>query len=200
MREFISIVEGRDAPLYRAYREPQWAVKALRDDELVGSSAQRYWPDGKRRMDDAPDYRESFWMKGLSMTRDIDYAKQWGDVVMVFDQRLLSQRFKFEPFNWGYSIPGGNHHKREREEFLVLKKTGETFGDENWPHGKLDTKRFREPEGSIKPLSKYLIGFWLDQTLDHPEGYKHGLPEEDLTYLKSHPKFLGYFKNPRKRK
>ena len=198
MREFISIVEGRDAPLYRAYREPQWAVKALRDDELVGSTTQRYWPDGKRRIDDDPEYKDSFWMKGLSMTRDMEFAKMWGDVVLVFDQRLLSQRFKFEPFNWGYSIPSGNHHKREREEFLVLKKTGDTFGGNDWTMA--DSKRFREPEGSIKPLSKYLIGFWLDQELNTPEGYTHGLPDEDLSYLKSHPKLLGYFENPRRRK
>lgn len=198
MREFISIVEGRDAPLYRAYREPKWAVRALRDDELVGSTTQRYWPDGKRRMDDDPEYRTSFWMKGLSMTRDMEFAKVWGDVVMVFDQRLLAQRFKIEPFNWGFSIPQGNHHKREREEFIVLKKTGKTFQDED---GSVQSYRdFATPEGSIKGMSKYLIGFWLDESLNTPGGYTHGLPDDDLSYLKSHPKFLGYFKDPRVKK
>lgn len=198
MREFISIVEGRDAPLYRAYREPKWAVKALRDDELLGTTTQRYWPDGKRRLDNDPEYQSSFWMKGLSMTRDIEFAKVWGDVVMVFDQRLLSQRFKIEPFNWGYSIPQNKEHKREREEFLVLKKTGETFTD---PDGSVKNyKRFAAPEGSIQNMSKYLIGFWLDQHLVDPDGYTHGLSDEDLAYLKDHPKFLGYFENPRRRK
>lgn len=199
----MTIVEGRDAYLYRAYQEPKWAIAALKDDKLVGSSAQRYWPDGVRRKDDDPEYRNSFWMKGLSMTRDFEYAKMWGDVVMVFDQRLLSQRHKIEPFNWGFSIPGGNHHKREREEFVVLKKTGDTFGDENFSGTgvtRLDLNRFKEPEGAIVPLTKYLIGFWLDETLNEPEGYKHGMTEADLEYLKTHPKCLGYFKNPRLRR
>ena len=53
----------------------------LINNKIDGYTWQRYWPDGKRRKDDDPDYNKSFYMKGLSLTREIDYAKSWNGVV-----------------------------------------------------------------------------------------------------------------------
>jgi hypothetical protein len=190
MRYVEIISEGRDAPLFRGYKDKEFAIKAIEDNEIVGSTTQRFWPDGKRRKDNEPDYQSSYWMKGASFTRDFNYAASWGCVVLEIDQIILTQRTKIMPLNWGYSIPSGNDHKREREEFAITKKTPDTYNDidadgEEIPT-KFNYKRFSKPEGAIKNLDKMLLGIYVDwRKMDHPEKIK---------ILLDHPKFKGLYK------
>jgi translation initiation factor IF-1 len=109
--------------VYHGMKIP-FAMQALRADKLEGRTIQRYWPDGKRMKDNQPGYDESFWLKGFSTTRDIKYAQTWGEVVLELDKNKIAQRFKIIPFNWGYSIPADNHHKKEREEFIKNRHHG----------------------------------------------------------------------------
>lgn len=123
MRISDLIFEGRDAPLYHGVRF-DYAIDQLENNRIEGRTTQRFWPDGRRLKDNDPEYENSFWLKGVSLTRDIDYAKHWADIIYVLDQRLLAQRYKIIPFNWGYANTRtrGVDPKREREEFVVLGK------------------------------------------------------------------------------
>lgn len=124
---YQNLLEGRDAPLYHGVRF-DYAIEQLQKNRIEGRTSQRFWPDGRRLKDNHPEYEDSFWLKGVSLTRDIKYAQHMGDIVYVIDQRRLSQRYKIIPFNWGYS---GKHRqvdpKREREEFVVLGKIYKSF-------------------------------------------------------------------------
>ena len=185
-------MEGRDAPLYRGIRDLKFAVQALQSNTMPGHTTQRWWPDGKRRKENDPEYQGSYWMKGVSFTRDKRYAEQWGAVVFHIDQRVLANNTKLVPFNWGYSIPSDNHHKREREEFAVTRKNPDTY--RNPPEydgdpGSFDNQRFHAPEGDIKNLDKMLLGIYLDSTYQS-ENYAGN---EAVQYLINHPKFRGYY-------
>lgn len=195
------ICEGRDAPLYHAFSKPKYAALSLKNNELAATSSQRFWADGKRRKDNDPEYNGSFWMKGVSFTRDFAYAKQWGDVVFQIDQTILTQQTKITPFNWGFSIPDnlfgkGNHQKREREEFAIVKKTPDTYVRSEEDGGGFDANRFNEPEGSIKNLDKMLLGIYVSDDIEvkswhEQEANKLGVSIQDII---DHPKFKGFYK------
>ena len=70
--KYIEIFEGRDAPLYHSYRDIAFAILAIKNNEIAATSTQRFWKDGRRLKDDNTDYYSSFWMKGVSTTRDIE--------------------------------------------------------------------------------------------------------------------------------
>lgn len=202
------ITEGRDALLYHGYSDPENFAHAMQRDAMLGTTTQRWWDDGKRRKDDDPEYETSNWMKGLSFTRDPRFAMQWGRIMIAVDQRIIAQRHQMVPFNWGYSIPDHNYdggrrqeHKREREEFAVTHK-GDQYRRED---GTMDQNRFRQPEGEITGLSKYLRGIWLDRNMvwDDPED-RHplsayfqrkmkeaGMPVSEII---THPLFKGYYR------
>lgn len=179
--------------LFRGFRELNFFADAIVHDRIVGSTTQRYWPDGKRRKDNDPEYQSSNWMKGVSFTRDIKFAMKWGSAVIAVDKSIIAQRHKIVPFNWGYSIPSGNHHKREREEFVITHLGGD------YPN----MLGFKEPEGEIRNLSSMLKGIWLTQLSIHDPKEKYPL---DTYYQKqllsgglsimdvvSHPKFKGFY-------
>lgn len=122
MRVSELINEGRDAPLYHGVSYDH-AIDQLKNNRIEGRTTQRFWPDGRRLKDTHPEYEDSFWLKGVSLTRDVNYAKHWADIIYVIDQRKLSQRYKIIPFNWGYASRARQvDPKREREEFVVLGK------------------------------------------------------------------------------
>ena len=174
------ILEGRDAPLYHGIREWNHALQALNNNEIAATSSQRFWKNGQRLKDDHPDYENSFWMKGVSMTRSKRFAFGWASIVFVIDQTILSKNYKIIPFNWGYSIPTENNHKREQEEFVVIKKTFDTYyNNENF-----DYDRFVNPEGSIKNLSSMLKDIYLDS---------HYKNVSWASTFANHPKFSGWF-------
>ena len=91
-REIIN--EGRDASLFHGYSKPSFAILALNNNEMAATSSQRFWADGKRRKDNDPEYFKSFWMKGVSATRDIFYAMNWGDIVFELDQSVIARKYK----------------------------------------------------------------------------------------------------------
>ena len=132
IRQFVS--ELGVTPLYHAIKSKN-AITALKEDKLGGYSIQRIWPDGKRLKDDEPGYEKSNYMRGISTTRDIEYANKWNDVIFVFDPTKLKTKYKVVPYNWGYSIGRGyiqgSRMKREREEFVI---TGFSEGQKNDEH------------------------------------------------------------------
>lgn len=197
------LTEGRDAYLYHAFKEIPYAIQALVEDELLGTTKQRRWKGGVYKTDDIPDYNDSYWMKGISMTRDLNFAKRWGEVVLVLDQRKLSYNYRFIPFNWASTIGGSikTSHKREREEYLVLDRKPETYKqkEEDGDPRLIDMYMFDQPAArKVKPLHRYMIGFYVN---DHVKTsvylmrkeYK-GMTLEDV--IKRHPKFLGFYSDP----
>jgi hypothetical protein len=193
MRYCDILMEKRESPLYHAISFDH-SVTALTNDELLGTTTQRYWPDGNRRKDNASDYNDSFWMKGISFTRDWRFAQSFNNVVFSLDQALLSNRYKIIPFNWGFSLPKGNHHKREREEFLVTKMTGSTFMEPEDPDdptsgSRLNVKAMKAPNGKVAPLSRYLLGIYVQKP-------KHSFDTDYIEQIVNHPKFLGFYSPP----
>jgi hypothetical protein len=121
MRAQQLITEGRDAPLYHGVMHTH-AISHLTNNRIEGRTTQRFWPDGRRLKDNHKEYKDSFWLKGVSLTRTKSYAQHWRDIVFELDQTKLSKKYKMIPFNWGYanSRTRGQNYKRETEEFLVL--------------------------------------------------------------------------------
>ena len=187
------ILEGPDAPLYRAM-QLEFALDSLNANKIAGTTKHRFWKHGKRYNDAHPEWDDAFWMKGVSLTRDIKFAQSWATVVFQLDQRRLQQTYKIIPFNWGFGIAGGyNHHKMEREEFVVLKKTFDRYWNET--HDSKDHERWKMPEGAIEPLDRYLVHIYADEILQNPRWESE---IEDVKVLTSHPKFRGWFKNPKR--
>jgi len=187
------------APLYHAITHER-AIKALDENKLGGYTIQRYWKDGRRRKDDEPDYESGLWMRGLSLTRDIEFAKTWNDVIFVFDQEKIKTKYKLLPYNWGYSIGNGYKQgarmKREREEFLITgissehnPKTGKPYTQQRRRFKAFDDMR-NTPNGYIEPLDKYLIGFFISERfIDILKKYN----KEEFNLLKKNDKYLGYY-------
>ncbi len=159
-------------------------ISALKENKLGGYSTQRIWDDGKRLKDDMPGYEESNFLRGISATRDIEYANKWNDIIFVFDYDKIKTKYKTIPYNWGYSIGGRyrqNHRsKREREEFII---TGINKKDNNFNFIEMRST----PNGYIEPLDKYLIGFYISNHLGRFIDEKHKL------YIMSHKKYLGVY-------
>jgi hypothetical protein len=161
----------------------------LENNSLGGYSFQRTWAGGKRLKDDMPGYNESDYLRGISATRDPEYANNWNDVIFVFDLDKIKTKYKIVPYNWGYSIGGGYRQdyrsKREKEEFIA---TGYNKGFEDDKNNEKFIKMISKPNGYIEPLNKYLIGFYIS---NHIGKYMN---EEFREYLINHKKYLGMYK------
>jgi hypothetical protein len=199
MRAYEFLTEGRDAPLYHGINKIEHAITALKNNRLAATTTQRFWPDGKRRVQQSPndqEYENSYWMKGLSLTRDKDMAFGWGNVVFILDQTKLAQRYKFVPLNWMYSIKNSISRKKEREEFLVVKSTPDTYHDqvdEDDPDFKpFNVNRFTSVEGYVENLNKYLLGIYVSDNFDN-NYFSIELTEEERNLIFKHPKFLGIY-------
>ncbi len=151
--DFLSEEYSR-ANLYHAI-EIDRAKTALETNKLDCYSFQRIWPGWKRLKDDHPDYFKSQFLRGISLTRDFDYAKNWNSVVFEFDQEKLRSKWKISPYNWGYSIGRGYRQgiraKREREEFLITGLTDRDPRDKDF-RGLGNESPLTKPVGSIRPL------------------------------------------------
>jgi len=149
----------------------------IENDELLGYSSQRFWEDGLGRKDNDSDYETSYWYKGISTTRDLNFAKYWGKhAIIVFDRDKLKTKYKIVPYQWNYTI-GADYvkdYKKEREEFVV------TGIQKKWDYLKA--------VGSIQPLSKYMKGFYL---VDEKNIYKNDI--EFYKELKNKKYFLGTY-------
>jgi len=190
IRQFVS--ELGIAPLYHAIKSEN-AILALKEDKLGGYSIQRFWPDGKRLKDDNPEYNTSNFMRGISVTRDIEYANKWNDVIFVFDPNKIKTKYKVIPYNWGYSIGKGyiqgSKMKREREEFIITGYNYPKYSDDDNKNNKKFIKMTSKPEGYIEPLNKYLLGFFIS------ERFEKYINEDYKKYLQSHEKYLGYYED-----
>lgn len=195
MRFFEIIKETNDALLWHGIRDYSHAVTALRNNAMLGTTTQRWWPDDRHYTDDQGDlYNNSYWMKGLSLTRDRKYAEAWGSVVFALDKTKIRQNFKVVPFSWQKTFAPNRshpiHYKREREEFVILEKEPKTYtipGDELPPGHRpmLDMEEFLKPaERSLSPLNKFLVGIWT-------EGFKE--KPSEFSEIEQHPMWKGHY-------
>lgn len=182
-----------ESPIFHGIRELEHAVMALAQDSIKGYTTQRYWSDGKRRIDTDPEYNSSFWMKGISLTRDFKFAANWGDVVFILNRDKIITNNRLVPFAWNYIIGGlpNRNAKKEREEFLITRKTGKTFkGSEEDPESdRINVSEFTKPEGEMKNLNSILVGIFMDE--DSLERW--GAEDANVKYLTSHPLFKGFY-------
>jgi hypothetical protein len=200
MRLFDIINEGRDAVLWHGYKEAKHALSALRSNAMLGTSTQRWWPDDKHHRDDEGEvYHKSYWMKGISMTRDRLYAQSWGRVVFCLDQRLIAQNYKIIPFSWSKTFGISDytpHHKREREEYVILEREPDTYlrddPDDGTEPPRFDTKEFMAPaKKRLEPLRKFLIGIWTETPAI--------FDEDIIAEIEADPLFKGHYKNPNRK-
>jgi hypothetical protein len=105
----------------------EYAGGILETMKIKGYTTQRYWADGKRRTDADSDYEDSFWMKGISTTRSLEFAANWAPVVLVLDLTKIKQQKEVVPYAWNFHMHGSTNFKKETEEFVVLDKTGRRF-------------------------------------------------------------------------
>lgn len=196
LKDFIT--ESRAAPLFHGFRNLAHARTALENDEMLGTTTQRYWPNGvqikpEERAHDS-DYRMSFWMKGISFSRSLRYSLSWGDVVFELDQSKLAQNYKIIPFNWMRNSTKGEM-RREAEEFLILEKEDRDYKlprDEWTEHSdNIDMQAFKQPANKrLKPLSAYLVGIYIEPSfMQSSSGRK-----DDYQFFIDHPKFKGFKK------
>lgn len=186
--EQFEIYESHRADLYHALKI-DYALAALENNKLDAYTFQRYWPDGRRRKDDESDYSKSYYYRGISLTRDIDYAKNWECVIFVFDQGQLNTKYKIVPYNWGYSIGGGYEQKervkREREEFLITSLVKKEMT------GVQLSKSLTKSGGSIAPLDRFLKGFYISKK-SYDIYTKNGTQSNSkIDRLMSNPLFMG---------
>lgn len=113
--------------LFHAIKE-QYAQEVLERGSILGYTTHRYWDNGKRYKDNQPEYEENYWMKGVSLTRSLDFAINWGVVVLVFNRDEIAKNYQLENYNWGNHLAQGSGNiKKETEEFLVLSKKDKTY-------------------------------------------------------------------------
>lgn len=149
-------------------------------------------------------------MKGISTTRDIEYAKGWGDVIYLLDKDKIRQHFKVIPYSWGYSIPQSStpgmgqtlfhkfRHKREREEFIVLATIEKSFDqlEQEW------IELYSEAEEPVKPfvnMFDYMFGKKGEIDLNNilkgvliVNKETSLMKDEELEAIKKHSKFKGF--------
>lgn len=186
----------------------QYILEALSEGKIHGRTGQRYWEDGKRRKDNDPEYNDSYWMKGISTTRSLEYASNWADVVLVLDLEKIKNTKEVVPYAWNYLMSYNAHNKKETEEFVVLSKQKRKYikledpefkkeydeamgsGDEEIIkiYQDLATKPYqsKDPEGFID-LNKCLKGIFLVGDVVDIFGVDNNIISE----LLKHPQFLG---------
>jgi len=190
---YNELLEGRDASLWHGI-QMKYAHEILSNMKIEGRTTQRYWPDGMRRREDDPDYEDSFWMKGISTTRDPLYASSWGSLVLELDQAAITRNYKIVPYSWGFHMKGAST-KREREEFIILSMTGKSMKDyEKISNDSMQTDNptsamnlWYAPEGKALDLNKCLKGVYIsDSTFEI-----YGEDNDEIQYIMKHPKFKG---------
>lgn len=188
IKEFKHIYEKYShANLYHAIKI-KYALNALEKNALDAYSIQRYWSGGKRKKDNEPDYDDSYFYRGISLTRDKQYAIKWENIIFEFDQQKLKQKYKIIPYNWGYSISNTNrqNYKKEKEEFLIVSKTEKSYPDD------IDfLKMLEKPGGTIKPLDKYLIGIYINERTYNVYTKNDTKIYEPFEKIKKHPLYKG---------
>ena len=197
--KITDLYESRKYHLYHALQFSQ-ASQALRENKQGGYSNMRWWSDGKRYTyaDPREIYDNSNFHIGISMTRDINFAKEWDEVIFFFDYDQLKRDYKIIPVNDFYASGGfrpDKDHKREKEEFIVTKTfvRGETPPDYDPETDTLDDlwmNIYRSmPHGYVEPLDKYLTNIKFSKKF---MGSVIDFEKDDMEYIRSHSLFSGY--------
>ena len=188
----INLEEQSRANLYHGLKF-DYAISALEKNKLDAYTFQRFWPDGKRRKDDDPEYNNSYYYRGLSLTRDPKYASGWSDVIFEFNQDVLNTKYKIIPYNWGYSIGGGYQQgsrvKREREEFLITSTI-----EKRLPNSQL-IKTLQSPGGSIEPLDKFIVGIYISKRVYNIFTDNDSKKYDPIEKIKNNPLYKGLIWN-----
>ena len=197
----------------------EYAEEILSRQSILGYTTQRYWEGGKRYKEDDEEYQKSFWMRGISMTRDLDYAVGWASVVLVFDRKEIITRHKVESYNWSFSIKGSQNHKKESEDFVILKKTGKTYLNKDDPEFMEeynavmemtpDADNSEEEINNLKSEFKKRMNYINTQHMQKPEGEFefgtslkgiilkgstidiYGIDDQSIQSVLNHPLFMG---------
>lgn len=188
----------------------EYIKEILSEKKIRGRTTQRYWADGKRRQDHEEDYKDSFWMKGISTTRNLTFAVNWAAVTLVLDLTKIKQKKEVIPYAWNFQMKTSGHNKKETEEFVVLSKKQRKFKNCEDPefmkeyqeamnssdpevvshykeqHDKFNSHLMKEPEGELD-ISKVLMGVILKSDIIDI----YGIDNEDIQYVLNHPLFLG---------
>jgi hypothetical protein len=184
----INLEEQSRANLYHGLKF-KYAIPALKANKLDAYTFQRFWPDGKRRKDDDPEYQNSYYYRGLSLTRDPKYASGWSHVIFEFNQDALKTKYKIIPYNWGYSIgkgyEQGSRVKHEREEFLITSTI-----DRPLTNSQL-SQILKKPGGSVEPLNKFLEGIYLSKRVYDIYTDNDTKKYEPIENIKSNPLYKG---------
>lgn len=148
-------------------------LKVLENDHLKPYTKHRYWEDGKVRKDNDPQYEDSRWKNGWSLTRNKLYALSWNTVVLEFDREKINQNFKIEPLCWGYLISQikRTNYKRELEDFVLSGGSRESI---NY-YKELNEKNIEEYDNlSDKKYSDAGLTKAEEERLNHFENTKFG--------------------------
>ncbi len=112
------------------------AKKIIERGFFEAHTTQRFWQDGICRKDNDPEYNNSKWMYGWSMSRDLNVSKDFGFIIFAFSKSEIKKNMKVKPYAWGFSISSGFKHKREKEEFVM---SGGKINSENYYKDKLES-------------------------------------------------------------
>lgn len=177
MRQWIDLVEGRDAPLYHGTSICNGA-NALHLNMLFASHA----------YEDDPF--------GVSLTRDLNVAKDFhGEVIFALDQRALAQRYKITPF--AATAHDGMYHGKHTENaeyeevvhgnivpldhyllWFTVDEAAIAWLKEN-PKTRLDADNawvmtdqpstHKANNASCEGVSPDVMWEWIEQLLNHPK-------------------------------
>lgn len=114
LRESV-LMEGRDAPLFHG-TNPVSAVRIIQANE-IGANTKHF----------NAEFQHIWRAPGVSLSRDIRAAKNFGGIVFQIDQAKLSQSQKITPISYyGHSEEPGMHGETgrtgqfaEAEEFVI---------------------------------------------------------------------------------
>ena len=100
-------------------------------NHLDAKTTQRYWENGVVYRDNAGDlYKNSYFMKGWSTSRDRMYAIMWNSVTLLLDSDAIRRDFKIKQISWNYrSQFCKKNFDKEREEFIVSNFMKQTFDE-----------------------------------------------------------------------
>lgn len=150
-------------------------AQILDNMSLQPFTAQRYWENGQRYKDDHPEYENSKWMYGWSMTRKKEYAMGWNSIVVELDLDKIKEQFEVKPFAWNFLFKHKTDNRKEHEEFVIAH-----YGKESIPEMKqADLDRddlISELEDKLYKLTnaeeKSKLQVEIDALYDVPTWYK----------------------------
>ena len=172
----LYLTEGRGGYLYHATRLEK-AARIIRDNTVEAFTTQTIDAKRGKRIKRAtgatglPIYgyelKGGSQVKGVSLTRNYDFAMSWSDIIFVFDQAKLNHNHKLIPTDhvhgagWDYYSPGAVNMQKDwyeqYEEFVV---------------------------GPIKNVSRSLVSVNVTlSTLDHVDLFQN----EEMKAVYRHP-------------